>query len=335
MEKLLKEFPAQCASAIELGEKFNYTLPSNIQNIWIMGMGGSGIGGELMVSLVKEFSPFRIEAQQFPLIPYYVFSNTLAILVSYSGNTKEVLDCYYNLQDKKVPILAVTSGGELAKIAKRDKVPVIIVPSGYPPRGALGYLFFPLLTLFSNLLIVKHPFNLKAIPNVLEGIKEMYLKDFSPLLATAEKVSYTLPLILASTPYLKDVARRWKCQINENAKALALCDFLPEFNHNTLCFLNSQKDIDKKVSLLLLRDPEEEGDMKIAVKFLQRITQEIYLKEFFPLGENKLERAFSLIYLGDIFSIYLARYREQDPAKIPLIEQWKDFLSRSKDVPQF
>ena len=66
----------------------------------------------------------------------------------------------------------------------------------------------------------------------------------------ANNIFGNIPVIWASGT-LGEVARRWKCQINENAKNSAFFETLPELNHNTISDLDFPKP--KNLYVLILQ----------------------------------------------------------------------------------
>ncbi|MCX7668268.1 MAG: hypothetical protein N2Z84_04995, partial [Atribacterota bacterium] len=93
--------------------------------------------------------PVPMEVISSPPIPCFADQNTLFILSSYSGNTKETLGVAHTVRKKNLPAVVLTSGGELQALLPRESV--LRIPSGLQPRCALGYLLGNLLGLFENL----------------------------------------------------------------------------------------------------------------------------------------------------------------------------------------
>ena len=61
MKKLIEGFTLQLASALKIGESVDLVRPgSDIRNILITGMGGSGIGANLVESLTFGRVPFLL-----------------------------------------------------------------------------------------------------------------------------------------------------------------------------------------------------------------------------------------------------------------------------------
>ena len=84
-------------------------------------------------------------------LPGYVGPDTLVFATSYSGNTEETLSAYADARRRGARIIVVTSGGELARRAAADQVPVITIPGGQPPRTAMGYMLVPVLVAATRL----------------------------------------------------------------------------------------------------------------------------------------------------------------------------------------
>ena len=147
MMKVIKDFPKQCREALELAK--GISIPEEIKNIIITGMGGSAMGGDLLkIYLSSTNIPVYVNRDY--KMPNFVNEESLVFTVSYSGNTEETLSAHNDAKEKNAKIIAITSGGRLAD--ECDKV--IKVPDGLQPRAALGYLFFPMLGVLHNAGII-------------------------------------------------------------------------------------------------------------------------------------------------------------------------------------
>jgi len=60
------------------------------------------------------------------------------------------LDAIKNL-DYRCKIIAITSGGKLAKRCREEGVQIISAPSGKPPRTSVAYLFMPIVVVLKKL----------------------------------------------------------------------------------------------------------------------------------------------------------------------------------------
>src|SRR5207245_10258890 len=83
-------------------------------------------------------------------LPTMAGERDLVIASSYSGDTVESLSAAEAALSRGCPLVAVTSGGRLAALARERGVPRVTLPAGLMPRMALGYLFFPLLGILQS-----------------------------------------------------------------------------------------------------------------------------------------------------------------------------------------
>jgi len=105
------------------------------------GMGGSAMGGELLRALIAADCPVPITRVRGFGVPAWAGPGTLVVCTSYSGDTAETLACAQQAHAQGASLLAVASGGELARLADELGFPCALVPGGMQPRAALGYLF--------------------------------------------------------------------------------------------------------------------------------------------------------------------------------------------------
>ena len=137
-------------------------LPSSYKkatNVVFFGMGGSALGAHCISAIYKNNLKLPIEIVNGYEAPGTVGRNTLVIAVSYSGGTEETLSALENARQRGAKLAVVTSGGELAKYAKENKIPALVFktdknPCGSPRMG-LGFTFFGPLLILGKLGIVK------------------------------------------------------------------------------------------------------------------------------------------------------------------------------------
>ncbi len=321
MIEIIRALPQQIKnSIITLSDKS--IRPSKINNVFIAGMGGSGISGDL---LRAAYPDIPIINNKDYLVPGFIDKHTLAILISYSGNTEETLTNYNQIKKRRARIVILTSNGNLAKKNCQLK---ISVPKGLPPRGALGYLYTPLpLILHRFGLLKKNP------AGELRNIAG-FLERFSPALEkNAKKISHRifrkLAIIYANSTLFYVTAQRWQCQLNENAKIMAHVNIIPEMNHNEIVGFGRPTAIKKHSSVIFLNDPQAHQRNKLRVKIMKRIikpyTTEII--DILPPGNNKIEHAFAMIMLGDFVSYYCAINNKIDPLPVKRIDYLKKQLT--------
>jgi glucose/mannose-6-phosphate isomerase len=307
-----------------------------IRSVVLSGLGGSAIGGDILRTLLWKKAPFSMAVNRHYDLPGWVFKDTLVICSSYSGNTEETLSVFKQAIARKVPLLVLSSGGELLEKAKRRKLPFCEVPGGLPPRAAFGYSFVTLLTALECMGLL--PSFEKDFEEALQLLTELsveygMLRPASKNIAKqlAAFVHGKLPILYGGQDHLDSVAVRWKCQFNENSKQVALMNVIPEMNHNEVLGFTTPDPLTRKMAVILLRHPQEDHP-QIQKRFdilkgvLKNKTAGV--REVAAQGKSLLAQMLSVIYLGDFVSVYLAYLKGIDPTPIALIDQFKKKLSR-------
>ncbi len=333
MYDLTVDFPAQCEHAFQIAQTFTPKKKEHFSNVIVTGMGGSAIGGDITRCLFEAFSPLPFAVIRDYTLPKSVGSNTLVFACSYSGNTEETLSAYQEAKIRGANIIAITSGGVLAENAKKDGFPVILIPSGKPPRTALGYLLIPTLVAASKLDLIPE-LNLATLIEVLKKCANEWRLEVpfeqNPSKQLAEKLAGNLGLIYGLGSWQGVAATRWKGQINENAKSMAFYATFPELNHNEILGWVGAKSqgVQKWVTVIL-----EDGTESIKLKTRAKVTSELIhertdVHRVKAHGTALLEKILSLIYFGDFVSLYLAFLNNVDPENIDWINHLKSELSK-------
>ena len=343
MIELLEEFPQKMRDALRLGEEFS--IPTNflpapdftrsLKNIVVLGMGGSAIGGDLLSDYLADELAIPIVVIRGYDIPKFVDENSLVFAVSYSGNTEETISALKRCLEAKARVIALTSGGKLAVLARENNFPVIKVPAGIQPRAAISYLFFPVLKALERLgIIEERSSEIEETHNILRALSHEYgLK--SPIKDNfAKKVALSLfrhlPLVYGSEGLFAAVAMRWKTQINENSKWPCFWNVFPELDHNEIVGYEIENNINRQMKIIYLQD--KEGLLRVEQR--REITRKIIedkVAEFIVCptkGKGKMAHMFSLIFLGDLASYYLAILNQVDPSPVAGIEDLKKELAK-------
>jgi glucose/mannose-6-phosphate isomerase len=125
------------------------------------------------------------------------------------------------------------------------------------------------------------------------------------------------------------VARRWKCQINEVAKAIASFEFLPEADHNTLAgIINPEQQMGHELALFLRASADHPRNVIRVDKTREILMLEGIGTDFFNArGGSKLAQMWSTILFGDYMAYYLAICYDTDPTPITAINTLKESMS--------
>ena len=334
MGDLIYGLPEQCEEAYKIAEDAAPPSGGRPANIVVLGMGGSAIGGDLVRSFLEQELPVPFIVSRDYSIPRFVGPETLIVASSYSGNTEETLSAYAEAPARGARFLAITTGGKLAELARRDNVPLVIIPGGLPPRAAIGYSFVPTMVILERLgLVASKEAGFTEMVRVLKDLRSQIgphvpaEKNLAKQLA--ERFHGKLPLIYGSQPWKSVVAFRWKTQINENAKAIAFASAFPELNHNETVGWEAPQNLTKEVEVVLLRDRDDNPRVVKRFEVTSQIMREHVgsITEVWSVGASALARLFSLLYIGDYTSYYLAIMNDIDPKPVRVIDYLKSQLA--------
>jgi len=330
----IQSFPAQVRDAVAIGAAA--ALPTRrreTRHIVLCGLGGSAIGGDILRSYLADELRIPFLVNRHYTLPAFIGPSSLVIISSYSGNTEETNSAHREALRRGARILCITSGGNTAALARRRRSPLILIPGGSPPRAALGYSFFPLLIALSRMGLIRT--KQRAIRETIALLEEkspLYATPDSttnPSLQLAELMQGKITVLYSSTEHMDAANTRWRGQIAENAKALCFGHVLPEMNHNEIVGWHTLHEQMKDMQVIFLRDAGDHPRVKIRMDISRQILREYtpHLTEVWSEGTSLLARMFSLLYLGDWVSFYLAMLHRVDPTPVRVIDRLKQELA--------
>lgn len=304
-----------------------------LSGVCVAGMGGSAIGADVIAAAYEDQLGSPMVTVRGYDLPRWIGSRSLVFAVSYSGNTEETLSCLDQALGRGCRVICVSTGGKVAEIAAREGLPFIEVPSTYQPRAAMGWLSVPIAACLESLgLLESVEEDVREAAAVIDQLADLYGPDNpaerNPAKQLAEKLKDRIPVIYGSE-LTAVAAYRWKCQINENSKALAFSHSFPELNHNEVVGWERPAARMGDYQLIYLRDlknhPQNNKRMDITADLLAGYVGEI--NEYATTGQSRLARLLSSSYLGDFVSLYLAILYGIDPSPVERIENLKRQLA--------
>ncbi len=303
------------------------------ERVVIGGMGGSAIAGDLLADLASLQATVPILVVRDHRLPFVLDERTLFIACSYSGNTEETLSLFRQATQANARVMAISGGGTLADLAREHGVPLLTAGISGEPRSVVGFNLMLLLGALERLGLVRIPEEevngaVASLLHRVSGLREDVPTRDNPAKQLAVELRDKLILVYGSGLYA-GAARRWKSQFNENAKAWAFAETIPELLHNSVEAFGTASTLAGGAMALLLRPNAGEGSAgrhySVVAELLQRndIPHRILQEEDgSPLGQ-----LLGMVLLGDYVSYYLALLRGVDPSPTPAIVAGKALLA--------
>ncbi len=294
------------------------------------GMGGSAIGGDLAAAALGDRATRPIRTIRGYGLDPWTDSDALVLCASYSGNTEETLTCFEAAGIAGSRRIVLTTGGLLAELAREEGVPVIGVPSGMQPRAAVVYMTIGALecAALCGAAPSLHT-EIDAAASLLQKLADEWGPDApedSPAKTLARALQGTIPVLHGADPTMAP-ARRWKTQLNENAKAASFASVLPEADHNEICAWERGRAA-APLAGVFLEDDDQHPRVRERIELTARALVEAgaAAHRVTSRGESRLERVLSLVLLGDLVSVYMAALEGIDPTPVEAIERFKAAL---------
>lgn len=334
----IDDLPDQLACAFRLGMEHELPDWKDIKQVVIAGMGASAIGADLLAAYCASLAPLPVFVHRDYGLPFFARgTETLVICSSHSGNTEETLDAFEAALKAECSIIAVCMGGELAKRAKENNIPLWTFDHAARPPAALGFSFGLLLAIFQRLNFI--PDQTEALEDALASMKRIqtHLRADIPTVKNPAK-RYAGQLMgrwvtIMGSGMLTAVARRWKGQINEVAKAGANVEVLPEADHNTLAgTMNPQETLNAHSMTLFLRAPSDHPRNRLR----SDLTRKAFMLEGMNTdhvdarGNTPLAHMWTLILFGDYMAYYLAMGYGVDPTPTKALTDFKEAMTEAK-----
>lgn len=307
---------------------------TSIANIVVLGMGGSGITGDLLVAAADPLLPVPVLVTKSYECPAFVGPESLVFAVSASGDTEETVQAATDAEAAGATLVAVTGGGQLAALAEAWGAPVIPVPDGIPqPRAALGALAIPPLVVLDQLGLYRGgaTWIAAAVDQLKRRRDEIEAAgDSSAPAAVARRIGRTMALVHGGGLVGSAAAQRWKTQINENAKAPAFWSTQPELCHNEICGWGQNGDVTRQViTAVALRHEGEHPQVGRRFELVGEILREVVadVVEVPAAGDGDLAQLLDLVIFGDYVSLWLAVQTGVDPGPVPGLADLKAALA--------
>lgn len=331
--------PHQIAEAIDQAAPFAASLDGDETPaaIAVLGMGGSAMGADLVAAYTQGRRRLPLVTVRGYELPAWLDARALAIASSYSGNTEETLAGYEEAKRRGLRVVAITTGGRLGERARANGDPVLDLPTGFPPRAAIGHSFTAVALVAAvhdpGLELEAEREAIAALPAALGPPAEAWLawEEDNPALEIAAALAERLPIVHAGHPVSLAASRRWKTQLNENGKIPAYWSEFPEHNHNEIVGHEGGSPALERLALVYLETPWDHPRITRRIEFVHdycegRVGWQRRVRDE-GRAATPLEAMFRLFYLGDCTSFFVSILTGRDPSPVASIDRLKSALA--------
>ena len=294
----------------------------------VCGMGGSGVGADLAAGILGADLRAPLVAVRGYALPPWVGPDHLVLASSYSGHTEEVLVCS---RPRAGPERGVRRSPPAACSASPRLAPAQGEPAAGAPR-AFSPPAPPSPTPPSGRSSAPRPAGWRRRARGRWRTRPPCSRAWPPsggpegpedgeAKRLARALHGTHPIVFGAEATAA-VARRWKTQLNENAKLFSAAVELPEGDHNEVCAWDPDR-LDAPLGAVLLGEP---GSHPRVVRRLGLTAEALgdgarALERVTAPGGNRTERVLALVLLGDLVSVYLALLDGIDPTPVAAIQR--------------
>jgi glucose/mannose-6-phosphate isomerase len=329
-------FPEQLETAAKSVKQLSFERTQTPRAIVMAGMGGSAVAGEIALALgVGRTRVPMVGANSYEL-PAFVNEESLLFAVSFSGATEETLAVAKSALERGAEVIAVTSGGALAELCRSAGGLVITMPNDIPqPRAALGASLAPVLLALEQRGLFDGASELidQAIVQLQRRRDELVQPGTTIAKQIAHRVDRSFPFIFGGAGIGAVAARRWKTQVNENAKTAAFFSVHPEACHNEIVGYGLSGDVTRQVlTMIELRSDFEHPRTALRFSLVEDALREVFADviEVRAKGDGPLAQLLDLVLVGDFMSLHLATQAGIDPGPVPILVEIKQALARSQ-----
>ena len=323
------------ASARVAREVTGLPSPEGLAAIVVIGMGGSGVAGEVLQAVGRDQLRLPVVLVGDYFLPAFVGPSTLVFAVSFSGETEETLEAAGTALGRGARLIAITGGGRLGELATAGGATVFPILKGIAqPRAAVAAMTAPVLVSLERLGL------LEAItPGIGAAVEQLRRRRDSlgggggTAFEIARELGRTIPLVQGATGIGAVAARRWKTQLNTNAKAPAFFGAQPDWCHNEICGFGQNGDVTRQVvTIVTLRNDFEHTQVERAFNLVTELVGEAVASviEVRAEGSGPLAQLFDLLLIGDFVSLHVAAREGIDPGPVPAIAEVKRSLTGAR-----
>ena len=195
------------------------------------------------------------------------------------------------------------------------------------PRAGIGALSIPPLVVLERVGLF--PGATEYVADAVDQLKrrrDKLIVDGGPAQRLAREIGRTMPVVYGGDDIGAVAAYRFKCQVNENAKAPAFWAAVPEMAHNEICGWGQHGDVTRQVFTVVrfrhdFEHPQVTRRFELTYDLIDEVVHAVLDVE--AEGEGALAQLFDLVLQGDFVSLHLAAEAGVDPGPVPVLVDLK------------
>ncbi|MFB0515512.1 MAG: bifunctional phosphoglucose/phosphomannose isomerase [Candidatus Neomarinimicrobiota bacterium] len=313
------------------------------QQVLFLGMGGSAIGGDIVRIWVERFAAVPMMVIRNYDVPHWTGPGTLVLASSYSGDTEETLAATGQAAERGGRVVAIASGGQLARLAHNAGWDFVQIPAGLQPRAAIGYSLAAVVRVLVAFQVLGASVldELAAAAELMRAEGECWSDPEQPEnkpLGVARLIGNRLPVIYGAAGTTEGLAIRLRSQLAENSKLFASHHVLPEQNHNEIVGLTDRIRDHGDTFVIWLTDKDDHPRVQLRQDLSRRLMgtkeqpQASQPMEWILAGrgESLIQRNLSLLHQIDWLSYWVALLRGYDPSVIEVLTELKNEMKGSR-----
>jgi len=320
MEKAINDFPKQ----FEYDPIVENAAALQTADAFLVGaMGGSAHSAALLKLHNPELDIEIHRGYGLPKLAKNNLKRRLAMAISFSGNTEEVIDFYRAAQKAGLKRAVISKGGALQKLARTDRVPFVEIPETHiQPRLGLGF------TLRAQMKIMSDKTGLEETAPLAAMLDNHHAEAEGRRLAKALQEGVPIIYTSQANGYLGYI---WKIKLNESAKIPSYHDVFSELNHNEMTgydVIPRTQALSQNIHFVFLRDNNDDPRIQKRMDITKKLYEKRGLKvlESQLAGKSMWERIFQSLLAADWLAYALASYYGTEPEQVPMVEEFKKLI---------
>ncbi len=324
--------PEQIDDAIDLGPVAGLPPATALDHILVVDGGSLTTAAEIAAAVAAPTASLPIIVHEASALPRHVGGRSAVIVVDLDDDP-EPLALAAAAHDAGATVIAIgAAGGSLLAQAREWGAAVIEVAAQAPvTRASFGAVAVHILRVLEQLgLYAELDESIEAAIVQLRRRRDELVADGSPAARLARRIGRTLPVVYGADAIGGVAARRWKHQVNRNAKAASFASSLPTLGHDEIAGWGQHGDMTRQVfTLVTLRHDHESAALCDQFALVEEMVDEVVHErhEVRAEGAGTLTQLLDLCFYGDVVSWHLAQELEIDPGPDAAVEALRAAVS--------